>query len=235
MIGNGRPVIALIPARGGSKGLPRKNLAMLAGKPLIAHTIDAARGAALVDETWVSSDDDEILDVATKYGALSLPRPSALADDSASAIDVVQHFIASLPESLRRSDALILYLQPTSPLRNAMHIDEALRAMSSAGAETTLSVVEADKPPQKAFRLNDEGRLISLFDERLSNSRRQDLPRCYFPNGAIYAFPISAFESHRGFPSNGSLPFIMSADHSIDIDSADDLLRVRNSLGAHHG
>jgi CMP-N,N'-diacetyllegionaminic acid synthase len=235
MISNGRPVIALIPARGGSKGLTRKNLAMLAGKPLIAHTIYAARSAALVDETWVSSDDGEILAVAARHGALTLTRPSALADDDASAIDVVQHFIASLPEGLRRSDALILYLQPTSPLRNATHIDAALRAMSSAGAETMLSVVEADKPPQKAFRLNEDGRLISLFDERLSNSRRQDLPRSYFPNGAIYAFPISAFELRRGFPSNGSLPFIMSADHSIDIDNADDLLRARNALGVHHG
>jgi CMP-N,N'-diacetyllegionaminic acid synthase len=235
MIDNGRPVIALIPARGGSKGLPRKNLAMLAGKPLIAHTIDAARGSALVDETWVSSDDDEILDVSAKRGARTLVRPSALANDCASAIGVVQHFILSLPEELRQSDALILYLQPTSPLRNATHIDAALTAMSSAGAETMLSVVEADKPPQKAFRLDDEGRLISLFDEQLSNSRRQDLPRCYFPNGAIYAFPISAFESRRGFPSNGSIPFIMSADHSIDIDTADDLLHVRNVLGRYHG
>jgi CMP-N,N'-diacetyllegionaminic acid synthase len=235
MIANGRPVIALIPARGGSKGLPRKNLAMLAGKPLIAHTIDAARGAALVDETWVSSDDDEILDVAAKHGALTLTRPSELADDGASPIDVVHHFIASVPEGLRRSDPLILYLQPTSPLRNASHIDAALRAMYSAGAETMLSVVEADKPPQKAFRLNGDGRLISLFDERLSNLRRQDLPQCYFPNGAIYAFPISSFESRQGFPSNGSLPFIMSSDHSIDVDNADDLFRARNTLGTHHG
>jgi CMP-N,N'-diacetyllegionaminic acid synthase len=235
MLNHKNPVIALIPARGGSKGVPRKNVASLAGKPLIAHTIEAAQGSRQVDETWVSSEDEEILTIAAGYGARTLLRPHELANDEASAVGVVEHFIAELPDDLRMRDPFIVYLQPTSPLRSATHIDSALLAMSAAGASSTLSVVEADKSPFKAFQLDSNGRLTSLFNEELSNERRQDLPRCYFPNGAIYVFTVTAFKLRRGFPSNGSLPFIMSIEHSIDIDTASDFVRAHTALGAHHG
>jgi CMP-N,N'-diacetyllegionaminic acid synthase len=231
MLSSVNRVIALIPARGGSKGFPRKNIAMLAGKPLIAHTIEAAQGSHLVDEAWVSSDDEEILSIASAYGVRTLIRPHELADDKASAVGVVEHFIAALPDELRSRDPLIVYLQPTSPLRNASHIDSALLAMVAAGTNCTVSVVEAEASPFKAFQLDSDGRLKSLFDEHMSNERRQDLPRCYFPNGAIYAFNITSFRSRRGFPSNGSLPFIMSAEDSIDIDNADDFTRAHTALG----
>jgi CMP-N,N'-diacetyllegionaminic acid synthase len=232
---NGRPVLALIPARGGSKGLPRKNLAMLAGKPLVGHTIEAAKSSHLIDDTWVSSEDAEILSLAANSGARPLLRPDTLADDMASAVGVVEHFISFLSDEIQKMDPVIVYLQPTSPLRRVSHIDSALYAMSRAGANSTFSVVEADKSPFKAFQLDDEGKLISLFDQRLSNARRQDLSRCYFPNGAIYAFTVSAFKAANGFPSNGSIPFIMSTENSIDIDTADDLLRAEVALGARHG
>jgi CMP-N,N'-diacetyllegionaminic acid synthase len=231
MLHDGSSVLAIIPARGGSKGIPRKNLIPLAGKPLINYTINAAIKAKLVDSVWVSSDDDEILKIASIAGAHTLNRPIELADDSASAVGVVHHFISCLPKDLKDQDALIVYLQPTSPLRDEKHIDAAIDAMQKLKSIGVVSVVVADKPPQKSFRIDEGGHLLSLFDEHLSNARRQDLPRCYYPNGAIYAFRISEFLSRQGFPSNGSLPFIMSDVDSIDIDSVADLACAEIALG----
>lgn len=235
MLSDGSTVIALIPARGGSKGIPRKNLLMLAGKPLIAYTINAAKKSLLVDAIWVSSEDNEILNISDSLGAKTLIRPSELADDNASPDEVVHHFIQSLPDGVRGRDAVILYLQPTSPLRDEIHIDCALKAMNVTKANGVISVVEAEKPPQKSFQLNENGRLISLFDERQSNLRRQDLAPCYYPNGAIYAFRISEFISRNGFPSNGSIPFVMSYEDSVDIDDIADVKRAELALGEKSG
>lgn len=230
-----RPVLALVPARGGSKGIPRKNLAPLRGKPLIEYTVRAALDAIDVAQTWVSSDDEEILLASTTLGAHALRRPSALATDEASAVGVVEHFLSSLPGDLLATDPQVLYLQPTSPLRNARHIDEALAGMARAGAATLMSVVEMATSPFKAFRLDAQGRLLSLFDERQSNMRRQDLPACFLPNGAIYAFAASAFRARGGFPSNGAWPYVMSEDDSIDIDGPSDLIRAAQLLGDRDG
>lgn len=230
-----KKVLALIPARGGSKGIPRKNLAILHGRPLLSYTIEAARKSVFVDEIWVSSEDDQILHFGLQSGARIIARPYAFASDTASAVCVVEHFISELSIEVRSQNPIILYLQPTSPLRDETHIDGALKAMDIAGANGVMSVVESEKPPQKSFRLDESGRLISLFDERQSNARRQDLPICYYANGAIYAFPISEFLARNGFPSNGSIPFIMSHIDSIDIDSTNDLIRADVAIGEKNG
>ena len=235
MLSDGSKVIALIPARGGSKGIPRKNLTILSGKPLIAHTISAAQNATLVDQIWVSSDDEEILNISKGLGVEALNRPSELADDYSSASEVVHHFICSLPEVVQKQDTVILYLQPTSPLRNEIHIDSALKALEMSKVSGVMSVVKAEKPPQKSFRLDESGRLISLFDERQSNVRRQDLPQCYYPNGAIYGFRVSEFLARDGFPSNGSIPFVMSCADSIDIDNITDLIYAEVAIGEKNG
>jgi CMP-N-acetylneuraminic acid synthetase len=227
-------VLGLIPARGGSKGIVRKNLASLGGRPLIEHTVKAAQRAQAMTEVWVSSDDDEILQVAAALGACTLRRPAVLADDQASAIDVVSHFLASLPRQVLDADPIIVYLQPTSPFRRERHIDEALAGMVRCGADAAVGVVALSKSPFKAFCLDGDGRLLSLFDERQSNMRRQDLPTCYLPNGAIYAFRVSAFRTRAGFPSNGAWPYLMSDEDSIDIDSAQDLARAQALIGDQH-
>lgn len=229
---NSKRVYALIPARGGSKGIHRKNIALLAGKPLIKYTIEAALNATWVDEVWVSSDDQEILKISAASGTQTLLRPEELANDTASAVEVVRHFIDSLPpKSYDKNESIIIYLQPTSPLRNSKHIDESLKIMAQLNSQSIISVVEADKPPQKAFMINENGLLQSLFTEQMSNERRQDLTRCYYPNGAIYAFYLNKFLTNNGFPSNGATPFIMKRSESIDIDNADDLVLAKNALG----
>lgn len=229
-----QPVLALIPARGGSKGVPRKNLAMIAGKALIEYTLEAALESEHVDRCYVSSDSEEILEVARRHGARAMRRPAQFASDEASAVDVVRHFFEEIQGEYPVGNPFVVYLQPTSPLRNAGHIDAALDALRVAGARTLMSVVELEKSPFKSFKVNDAGRLESLFDERLSNARRQDLPRAFAPNGALYVFSREDFFARDGFPSNGSVPFVMSANDSVDVDAQEDLAKVERLLGVRH-
>jgi CMP-N-acetylneuraminic acid synthetase len=219
-----RAVIALVPARGGSKGLPRKNLRPLRGKPLLLHTVDAARGSRFIDEVHVSSDDDAILDLARNSGVAAARRPAAAASDTATAADVVATFAAQLTAATLQRDPLLVYLQPTSPLRTSVHIDAAFMALESSNATHGMSVIELERSPFKSFVLDSSGRLKSLFAEELSNANRQSLPPVFHPNGAIYIFPLSQFMERRQFPSNGGVPFVMTAAESVDIDTEADFL-----------
>lgn len=213
-------VVALIPARGGSKGVKRKNLRDLSGKPLLQHTVDAARGCKQIDSIYLSSEDTEILEAGERMGCTLVPRPPALAQDESSANDVVFDFFAQVPLA---DDDVILYLQPTSPLRTSAHLDDALATMAAAGAPGLVAVTELEKSPYKAFSIDAKGKLESLFGERYSNYGRQQLPKTYMPNGAIYIFTRKFFAERGGFPSNGSLPYIMSKADSLDIDTESDL------------
>jgi CMP-N-acetylneuraminic acid synthetase len=224
----GRKVIALVPARGGSKGIPRKNLKEICGRPMVEYTLRAALEADCVDSVVLSSDDSDILAVGESLGVISLRRPSEHATDTASANDVVRHFIDECCHG--GDDPYIVYLQPTSPLRSSRHIDEALAEMEKRGIHMLVSVVEVVKSPYKMFSVDGNGVLKSLFDERLSNARRQDLPRTYIPNGAIYVFRKSDFVGRGGFPSNGSMPYVMSESDSVDIDSEEDVRVVEHYL-----
>lgn len=224
-----RQVLALVPARGGSKGVPRKNLRNLKGKPLMAHTIEAALQSSRVDRVYVSSDDEEILAAAGGFGARPLKRDHALATDTATAAEVVGDFLRRLPDDLAGADPFIVYLQPTSPLRTARHIDEAFDAMAALGGTMGMSVVPLKRTPFKSFKLSGAGLLESLFDEKLSNANRQSLPAAYYPNGAIYIFPASEFAARGGFPSNGSVPYVMSEGDSIDIDTEEDFAMVERA------
>ncbi|MFH2139882.1 MAG: acylneuraminate cytidylyltransferase family protein [Pseudomonadota bacterium] len=218
-----RPVVALVPARSGSKGVPGKNLRVIKGKPLLKYTVQAALESEVVDTVYVSSDDVEILALSRLAGAVALRRPAAAASDTATATLVVLDFIGQLPLKLVEEDPFIVYLQPTSPLRTGAHIDRAFSNMADRKGSASLSVVPLRRSPYKSFSLTEEGMLQSLFEEALSNSNRQDLPETYYPNGALYIFQLTDFMKTGGFPSNGSVPFIMSEKESIDIDIEDDI------------
>lgn len=234
MLADNRPVLALVPARGGSKGILRKNLALVGGRPLVWHSLNAALRTPGVDAVWLSSDDEAILQAGRDAGVNVLKRPAELASDGASAVGVVQHFMASLPAALMAADPVVVYLQPTSPLRTERHIGEALAMMQREGAASVMSVVELQHSPYKCFKLDGQGRLASLFDESLSNARRQDLPATFLPNGAIYAFRASEFVARGGFPSNGGLPYLMCETDSVDVDTPADLARVEQLIGDVH-
>jgi len=221
-----KKVLALVPARGGSKGVPKKNLRTIRGKPLVAYTIDAAVGSKFIDRVYVSSDEDAILKIARAMGVDTLKRSKVASTDTATANMVVYDFISQLHQSEVIDDPIIVYLQPTSPLRTALHIDGAFCEMELANVLQCISVVELKKSPYKSFVLSNESTLKSLFDEEFTSANRQTLTTAYYPNGAIYIFLLSEFIKNGNFPSNGSLPFIMTENESIDIDTEDDFVMM---------
>ena len=220
---NGRLVLALIPARGGSKGLHKKNMRKVNDIPLVGYSLKAALNSKYINEVYLTSDDERILLYGEELGAIPVSRPVEFSTDIASANDVVEHFLETLPESLLKQDPYIIYLQPTSPLRTSKHIDDALGEMLKHDSNKLISVVEMTKSPFKSFVLDKQGCLQSLFDESKTNQRRQDLPSVYAANGAIYVFCLSDFYEKNTFPSNGSHPYIMNEIDSLDVDTKDDL------------
>jgi N-acylneuraminate cytidylyltransferase len=221
----GRRVLALIPARGGSKGIPGKNIASLAGKPLIAWTIEVARASAHVDDVVLTTDDHAIAEVGRRYGA-SVPfmRPHALATDEASTMDAVFDALDRLPGF----DVVVL-LQPTSPLRSTADIDACLALLD--GAPACVSVRPATDHPYLTFRVDSKGVLSPYAEPNASQSlRRQDLPAAWCLNGAVYVADIQWLRAHRSFISALTVAYPMAAERSIDIDTPADLRTAGDML-----
>lgn len=219
--------LAVIPARGGSKGLPNKNILPLLGKPLIAWSIAASMSSDYTIDTIVSSDSEEILQVATEYGATPLLRPKTLAQDTTPSEPVLTHACASMP---KHYDYLIL-LQPTSPLRNFEHLNEAIALLLATGSTSLISVYEPSHHPLKAFTLTENNKLKGLVNDQYPFMRRQDLPRAFYPNGAIYIVQTDFFlRNEKLFSEGDTVPYIMDEMHSIDIDSMEDLKAAENYL-----
>jgi CMP-N-acetylneuraminic acid synthetase len=211
-------VLALITARGGSKGLPRKNLLQVRGKPLIAWTIEAALESKVIDQVILSSDDDEIIKTAIGLGC-SAPfrRPNYLANDTASSVDVVLHALDQLP-----GFDIVILLQPTSPLRTASDIDAAFYMLNSSSAPSCVSVCEVEQSPYWMFSLGQDKRISKILHEEPNVDRRQDLPKVYVLNGAIYIAKVDWLKKMKSFISNDTCGYIMSRNNSIDIDTAND-------------
>jgi CMP-N,N'-diacetyllegionaminic acid synthase len=216
-------VLGVIPARGGSKGVPRKNVAQLAGRPLLAYTCEAARSSRLLDRVIISTDDEEILRVARGHGTdAPFIRPAALAADDTPMMDVIRHAVAELARQGYAADAVAL-LQPTSPLRTSEHIDRAIELLQSSGADTVVSVVRVPHPFNPSSLMHMEGQYLVPNDPG-SALRRQDKPMLFARNGpAILILTNKAIE--HGAPYALKVAgFEMSAADSIDIDTPDDLL-----------
>ena len=211
--------LAVIPARGGSKGLPRKNILSLGGRPLIAWTIRAARAARSIDRVIVSTDDDEIADISRAAQAeVPFRRPAELATDTATSVDVVRHVLGHC-DAAGYQPATIVLLQPTSPLRTAGDIDAALALLDTTDASAVVSVAPAHPHPFLCKTIGPDGTLTDLVELTVPPTRRQDLPEAYALNGAIYAIRTKAFLEYATFLPPYTVPFIMPAERSVDIDS----------------
>ena len=211
-------VLAVITARGGSKGLPRKNLLPLAGRPLIAWTVAAARQAACVDRVIVSTDTAEIAEAARKAGAeVPFMRPPELATDSAGSIEVLRHAVKMCP-----GYTYLLLLQPTSPLRTAADIDAAFALMRASDARSCVSVCEVEESPWLMFCKNTAAQLERLLPEPVAGSRRQDLPTVYRLNGAIYLARTEWFLAEGCLLGRDTVGYVMPAKRSVDIDTSAD-------------
>lgn len=212
-------VLGLITARGGSKGIPCKNIRPIGGKPMIGWTIEAALNARHIDRVIVSSDDEQILSVAREYGAETpFIRPANLAEDTTSSIDVVLHALDELP-----GYEWLVLLQPTSPFRTAADIDAAIEHCNALSAPACVSVCPTKDSPWWSFTLSDEQRLSPLLDTSNMPMRRQDLPDIYKLNGAVYVARTDWFRQQRSFLTKETVAFAMPAEHSVDIDTPLDL------------
>lgn len=205
---------ALIPARGGSKGIPRKYIKPIAGKPLIVWTIEAALRSSLLDAVVVSTDDLEIADVARRAGAqVPFMRPPELAQDQTPRLDPVMHALDQLPQY----DSVLL-LQPTSPLRTTEDIDACLRLAMQHDAQSVVSVSEPDTHPHWTYRLTARQTLERMIDAA-PVARRQDLPAVMALNGALYFADANWLRRSGSLVGTETLAYVMSRERSVDLDT----------------
>ena len=227
-----KSVLAVIPARGGSKGLPRKNVLAVGGKPLIAWTILAAQASRTIDRTVLSSEDEEIIAVAQEWGCdIPFTRPAALADDTTPMEDVLLHALDALEQDF---DLLVL-LQPTSPLRTAEDIDATVKFCAETGCPAVITVCETAKSPYWMFHVDEDGGQMSPVIEGERPTRRQELPRTYAPNGAVYVVDVVWFRKHRKLVTAETRAWPMSPERSVDIDGAIDLAVAETLMKATGG
>jgi len=213
-------VVAIITARGGSKGLPRKNVLDLNGKPLIAHTIDAAKASNIFANIVVTTDDKEIKEVSLKFGVNIIDRPSELATDTASSLDVLEH---ALRELETENYTHFILLQPTSPLRTDVHIVETWKKYIDENANSLVSVCEIEHSPFKLLIENENKEIEPLTKWEHLTLPRQKLAKAYLPNGAIYINRVDKFLENRNLFEKPMIVYLMDKKSSIDIDLEIDL------------
>ncbi|MFO0678095.1 MAG: acylneuraminate cytidylyltransferase family protein [Polyangiaceae bacterium] len=225
----GRRALAVVTARGGSKGIPGKNLRPLAGKSLLAWTVDAAVHATSIDAVVVTSDDDAILREAEARGARAVRRPDELSGDTAQQEDAVLHAMESAEASLGRFDLVVL-LAPTNPLRGAALVDAVVAfQLATPKARAVLTVVECDHHPLRSGPLPADGSMANFMPPELKWKNRQELPKYYRISGSVCVAEWEHFRRERSFLTDATFAYPTASREGIDIDSELDLL-----LAAHH-
>ena len=209
-------ILAIIPARLGSKRIPKKNIRMLCGKPLIVYTIDAVKNSNQVTRFVVSTEDEGIAQISQSSGAEVIMRPSELARDESSTEDVIINVLEQLRNKEQYIPDLIILLQPTSPLRTTEDIDNAIHTFLTSSGDSLVSVTEYDHTPYWAFRIEKE--VLKPEFTHGSLKRSQDVPKLYRPNGSIFITRVDTFLKKRSFYTNQIIPFVMPRERSIDID-----------------
>jgi N-acylneuraminate cytidylyltransferase len=228
---DGLQVVAVVPARGGSKSIPRKNIHPLGGRPLLSWSIAAARAVPEIDRILVSTDDDEIASVARTHGAEVHHRPAALATDDALVVDTLRHLIADLRSRDEPIDVLVL-LEPTCPLRSPEDIGACLRRLAGGGLDSVATFKPAELHPHRAWRIQSEAAspFLSAVDPW---QPRQKLPPAFQLNGAVYAFRADRLPADAAAILFGEMgAVVMPAERSIDIDDYLDFLVAEAVLGA---
>lgn len=224
---NGKKVLAVIPARGGSKGVPKKNIREVGGKPLIAWTIDAARKSKYIDRLIFSSEDKETIEIALKYGCdVPFVRPLELATDESGTTEVILHAIENITERYN----YIVVLQPTSPLRLSTDIDNCIQHCLETNSLSCVSVTEAEKSPYWMYFLDDKGKMTGVIDIKNRPTRRQNIPTAYTLNGAVYVVEIESFKKTMKLINNQTVAYIMPKIRSLDIDTDFDFMLFQTLL-----
>lgn len=222
-------VLSIIPARGGSKSIPHKNIVDINGRPLIVWTIKASLKSKHINTTIVSSDDMEILGISKKAGARIIVRPKKYSRDDSTIVPVIKDCIKQLFNLGEEFDIVVL-LQPTSPLRNHKDIDEAFDIFFKSNAKSLISVYEPEKSPYKSFKIDKNGYLEGLINSKTPFMNRQDLPKTFYPNGAIYIINIKDFIENNSLFCSKTIPYLMSEERSVDVDSMDDVKKIKKIM-----
>lgn len=217
-----KPFLGIIPARGGSKGVLRKNVRSMAGKPLIAYTIQAAQGSRFLTDLVVSSDNQEILNVAQRWGCPVLKRSKALARDKTPMMPVMKHALIEMEKKTGKFYDGIVLLQPTSPLRTAADIDKAITLFSKSKADGVISVYQvADHHPARMYVI--QKKQLKPFAKEPKTKLRQDLTPVFHRNGAIYIYRSALIRKSKIYSAKKILPYVMPRERSINIDDEIDL------------
>jgi len=218
--------LAIVPARGGSKRLLHKNILDLNGKPLIVWSIEVGLESRYVDSVVVTSDNDEILQIAKEFNIHIVKRPKSLSSDTSSTFDAIKHTI----NNLERYDYIVL-LQPTSPLRRANHIDEAIELLISKKADAIVSVCEMEHSPLWSNILPKDDSMQGFLRDDILNKRSQDMEKYYRLNGAIYICKTEKLLSEKSFFLKENIfAYKMSEESSIDIDNEIDLKMAKSLM-----
>lgn len=224
-------VVALIPARGGSKGIPGKNLTQLHGRPLIDYTIGVARQSRLIDRVIVSTEDPLIKAAAIESRAEVIDRPAHLAEDETPTLPVLQHALFHL-ETMGWQPQIIVLLQPTAPCRSAEDIDNAIRMLVANEADAVIGVVRSEASRNWIFQL-EEGRAIFYETPDFSDVRRQAASPDYRVNGSIYVYRVAVVRAATGYAWGRSVyGYVMDKSSSLDIDEPFDLQLAEALLGS---
>lgn len=211
-------VLVVIPARGGSKGVPKKNIKVLGDKPLLAHAIDCAKASAKTTKIVVTTDSEEIAAVAQEYQCDVIVRPAALADDTSNVVTAVEHVLQNVKEPYD----IIVLLQPTSPLRTGQDLDNVIAILeNNTEVEAVISVVPLDDlHPARMYNIVNQK--LSPFVSNGETLRRQDLQPVYYRNGCFYAIRTEAFAREKSFMISNKMPYVMDVEWLANIDTPRD-------------
>ncbi len=228
---NNKKIIAIIPARGGSKGLPRKNILDLCGKPLIAWTIEKALGSRYIDKLVVSTENQEIAKISKKYGAQVVERPEELARDESPTIDAIMHVINWFEKRGEYFDIIIL-LEPTSPLRKENDLDNAIELFieNIDSADSLVSVGEVHLENPHITKKIENGYVRSLIEIGKDIYQRQQLSKVYFPYGVIYLALMSALKNYKTFYMERTIPYFIERWQNYEIDDIYDFICIEAIL-----
>ena len=220
---NNKKVLGFIPARGGSKGVPNKNIRKIAGKELIGYTLEAAHQSEVFDKIIVSTDSNEIANVAKKFGGeVPFLRPSELAQDDSKVMDAIIHTMNWF-EQKRETFDILVYLQPTSPMRTGKHIVSALNLMTKKDADSIISVNKTDTVVERLGVLPDSGEMKNFIDPKVEHANRQELRDYYELNGAIHIADWNKLLQQKSWYMQRAYAFVMEKPESLDIDDRFDI------------
>jgi CMP-N-acetylneuraminic acid synthetase len=222
-------IVALIPARGGSKGIANKNLQEIEGRSLIQICIETTSKVSLISEIYISSDSEKILSVGGEFGARLIKRPEGVSNDLARAEDVIYHFL-DYSNELEKKDLIIVYLQPTSPFTSSYSIEDCI-ALYLKKVKPVVSVKQVNEHPDKMFSINNLGYLSAYSNNSQPTKNRQDLQPLFLPSGGVYVFSVEDFLKTKTIPVLNAIPYLVTGNETLDIDNRLDL-EVARKIGS---